>query len=94
MVDFFRQQRREWVQRPKVLSSRGKKALALVAEGYSRKEVAEKLGIAVSTVQSHRDNIKKKLSIKRTAELIKYAIEEGYTVPGAVSDRTYLDNNY
>ena len=87
MVDFFRKQRREWVQRPKVLSSREKKVLALIAEGNSRKEIGEKLGITVSTVQSHRDNIKKKLSIKRTAELIKYAIEEGYTLSGEVSDR-------
>lgn len=71
----------------------GKKVLALVAEGCSRKEVAEKLGISVSPVQSHRDNIKKKLNIKRTAELIKYAIEEGYTVPREVSDCSYLDNN-
>jgi DNA-binding NarL/FixJ family response regulator len=87
MVDFFRKQRRQWVQRPKVLTSREKRVLALVAEGYSRKEVAEKLSLTISTVQSHRDNIKKKLSMKRTAELIKYAIEEGYTIPGEVSDR-------
>ena len=88
MVDFFRKQRREWVQRPKVLSSREKKVLALIAEGNSRKEIAEKLGITVSTVQSHRDNIKKKLSMKRSAELIKYAIEEGYTLSEEGSDRT------
>lgn len=85
MVDFFRKQRREWVQRPKVLSTRERKVLALIAEGKSRKEIAEKLRISVSTVQSHRDNIKKKLSIKRSAELIKYAIEEGYTAPEEVA---------
>jgi DNA-binding NarL/FixJ family response regulator len=85
MVDFFRKQRRDWVQRPKVLSARERKVLVLISEGNSRKEIAEKLGITVSTVQNHRDNIKKKLNIKNTAELIKYAIEEGYTTSGVVA---------
>lgn len=81
MVDFFRKQRREWVQRPKVLSKRERKVLELIAEGNSRREIAEKLDISISTVQSHRDNIKKKLSITKTADLIKYAIQKGYTSP-------------
>lgn len=79
MVDFFRKQQRDWVQRPKVLSSREKKVLALIAEGNSSKEIAEKLQIAVSTVQGHRVNLKKKLNIKKNADLIKYAIQNGYT---------------
>jgi DNA-binding NarL/FixJ family response regulator len=79
MVDFFRKQRREWVQRPKVLSSQERKVLKLISEGNTRKEIAVRLDIVVSTVQSHRDNIKKKLNLKTTAELIKYAIQNGYT---------------
>jgi DNA-binding NarL/FixJ family response regulator len=79
MVDFFRKQRREWVQRPKVLSSREQKVLVLIAEGNSSKEIAERLQIAVSTVQGHRVNLKKKLNIKKNADLIKYAIQNGYT---------------
>jgi DNA-binding NarL/FixJ family response regulator len=79
MVDFFRKQRREWVQRPKVLSSQERKVLKLISEGNTRKEIAARLDIVVSTVQSHRDNIKKKLNLKTTAELIKYAIQNGYT---------------
>jgi DNA-binding CsgD family transcriptional regulator len=53
--------------------------LALIAEGNSSKEIAEKLQIAVSTVQGHRVNLKKKLNIKKNADLIKYAIQNGYT---------------
>jgi DNA-binding NarL/FixJ family response regulator len=79
MVDFFRKERRELSQRPKALSKRERKVLELIAEGKSRKEIAETLTISISTVQSHRNNIKKKLNMKKTADLIKYAIQKGYT---------------
>ncbi|MCX5892751.1 MAG: LuxR C-terminal-related transcriptional regulator, partial [Deltaproteobacteria bacterium] len=31
------------------------------------------------TVQNHRANIKKKLNIRKNADLVKYAIQKGYT---------------
>jgi DNA-binding NarL/FixJ family response regulator len=79
MVDFFRLQRRELVQQPKVLSGREREVLELISEGKTSKEIAEKLDISITTVQSHRVNIKKKLNIKKNADLIKYAIQKGYT---------------
>ena len=59
------------------LSFREREILQLVAEGRAAKEIGFVLGISVKTVAFHRENIKKKLSLKSTAELTRYAIEQG-----------------
>jgi len=59
------------------LSPREREVLALVAEGYSAKEIAERLRIAVKTAQFHRTNIMVKLGVHTTAELTKYALGHG-----------------
>lgn len=59
------------------LTEREKSVLALVAEGKSSKDAAKLLSISTRTVETHRKNIKKKLSIGTTAGLTKYAIENG-----------------
>jgi DNA-binding CsgD family transcriptional regulator len=43
--------------------------------------MAELLFISSRTVQHHRANIMRKLKIKKTADLVKYAIQKGYTEP-------------
>ena len=65
------------------LTTREREVLKLIAEGKSSKEVAELLFISVRTVQHHRASIMKKLNLKKTADLVKYAIRKGYT-----TDRT------
>lgn len=59
------------------LSSREREVLQLLAEGYSYKEIAEKLQISVKTVGVHRVNIMEKLNINNSTELVKYAIRKG-----------------
>jgi DNA-binding NarL/FixJ family response regulator len=63
----------------KTLSLREKEVLQLLAEGKSSKEIATRLGIAATTVESHRRQIMDKLNIRTIAELTKYAIREGLT---------------
>jgi DNA-binding NarL/FixJ family response regulator len=60
------------------LTTREREVLKLIAEGRSSKEVANLLFISVRTVQHHRANIMRKLNIKKTADLVKYAIRKGY----------------
>lgn len=55
--------------------------LKLLAEGKSSKEMADLLFISIPTVNRHRFNIRQKLQIYNNADLIKYAIEKGYTSP-------------
>jgi DNA-binding NarL/FixJ family response regulator len=62
-----------------VLTIREKEILKLIAEGKTSKEIAELLFISIYTVNNHRANIIKKLKLKKTADLVKYAIREGYT---------------
>ncbi len=63
----------------KALSMREREVLQLLAEGMTSKEIAAKLGIAVSTIETHRRQIMDKLSLRSIAELTKYAIREGLT---------------
>jgi two-component system response regulator NreC len=59
------------------LSSREKEILRLLGEGYSTKEIAEKLVISQSTVHSHRSNLMTKLGLSNRRELIRYARQRG-----------------
>lgn len=61
------------------LSQREREVLQLITEGWATKKIADKLYISVKTVETHRSNIMKKLSIHTVAELTKYAIVEGIT---------------
>lgn len=59
------------------LSPREKEILRLLAEGYSNKEIAEKLVISPSTVHSHRGNLMDKLGLGNRRDLIQYARKRG-----------------
>ena len=59
------------------LSPREKEILRLLAEGYSNKEIAEKLVISPSTVHSHRGNLLDKLGLGNRRDLIQYARKRG-----------------
>jgi len=60
------------------LTKRESDVLRLIAEGKSNKEIANLLFISIRTAQNHRFNIMNKLGIKKTADLIRYAIHQGY----------------
>ncbi|MFO7535497.1 MAG: response regulator transcription factor [Kiritimatiellia bacterium] len=61
------------------LTDREREALQLLAEGRSSKEIANKMGVSVKTIETHRRNIMEKLNLHSVAELTKYAIREGVT---------------
>jgi regulator of cell morphogenesis and NO signaling len=56
------------------LSEREQDVLELVAQGLSSKEIAERLNIAVNTVNTHRKSITRKTGIKSVAGLAVYAM--------------------
>jgi DNA-binding NarL/FixJ family response regulator len=57
------------------LSNREKQILQLVAEGFSTREIAGRLGLSVRTVDNHRTNIMRKLNLHNVAALTRYAIQ-------------------
>ncbi|TXK76629.1 response regulator transcription factor [Paenibacillus sp. N3.4] len=59
------------------LSEREREVLALIAKGFSNKEIAEQLIISVKTVESHKSNVTEKLGLKTRPELVKYAVKKG-----------------
>lgn len=62
------------------LTTREREVLKLIAEGSPNKEIADLLYISIRTVENHRANIMRKLNIRQTANLVKYAIRKGYTL--------------
>jgi DNA-binding CsgD family transcriptional regulator len=56
------------------LSKRERELLALLAEGLTDNQIAEKLFISVRTVRSHLDRIREKTGFRRRAELTRLAV--------------------
>lgn len=63
------------------LTPRERQVLQLVGEGKSTKQVAEALHISVKTAEFHRGRLMKKLNVHDTANLVRYAIREGWITP-------------
>lgn len=59
------------------ISPRERQVLALVAEGFSNREIASRLELGIRTVETHREHISQKLELHSVAELTKYAIAHG-----------------
>jgi DNA-binding NarL/FixJ family response regulator len=75
--------RREKEDRLAQLTGREREVLRLIVEGRTNKETAAALGISHRTVETHRENILKKLGIRSVAELTRLAIETGLSPGGA-----------
>lgn len=59
------------------LTEKERIVLRLIAEGKNVKEAAIELGVSTKTVETHRNNILKKLDLSSVTELVKFAIKEG-----------------
>jgi DNA-binding NarL/FixJ family response regulator len=59
------------------LTPREQEIMRLIAEGFSTKQIAEKLFISQKTVENHRTSIFSKLDIHSTIELVRYAAKYG-----------------
>jgi DNA-binding NarL/FixJ family response regulator len=76
VVQFERRPGSLTVPKP-VLTTRQREILQLVAEGRTAKEIAGILNVSLQTVAFHKHQIMEKLGLHTTAELTKYAIQEG-----------------
>ena len=63
------------------LTPREREVLRKVAVGLTNKEIARDLGIAVRTVETHRERIMRKLEIHTVAGLTRYALSKGVIRP-------------
>lgn len=56
------------------ITEREKQVVLLIGQGLSNKEIAHKLNLSKSTIETHRKNIRKKLKIKGKDGLIVFAL--------------------
>lgn len=76
-----RRGRGEWaaddlVPRKRVLTTREREVLKLLAEGKTVRSAASVLGLSIKTVDSHKFNLMRKLGIHNKAELVMWAIQK------------------
>jgi two-component system response regulator NreC len=62
-----------------ILSRRELEVLRLICKEYSNAEIAEKLFLSVSTVETHRKNLIAKLGVNNTVGLVKFALRNNLT---------------
>ena len=77
LVQGYLQQLESEVSPINLLTAREREVLHLLVEGYSNKEIADKLVLSASTVHTHRGNIMKKLNLSSRHELMQYARQNG-----------------
>lgn len=66
---------------PMNISKREVDIIKLIAEGYSNKQIGDKLFLSTHTIATHRKNIMAKLGVNNTAGVVVYAIKENIISP-------------
>jgi DNA-binding NarL/FixJ family response regulator len=60
------------------LTKREKQIAKLLVEGATSQDIADKLFLSTSTIETHRKNIHHKLGVHSTAGIVRYAMERGW----------------
>jgi DNA-binding NarL/FixJ family response regulator len=81
---YVQSQRQEEAEPAEPLTRREIEIIKMIAEGKSSKEMAEILFLSFRTIQNHRAKIMKKLNLKKNTDLVKYAIQKGYTAAASL----------
>jgi DNA-binding NarL/FixJ family response regulator len=59
------------------LTSRQIEVMKLVALGFRTRDIAERLHLSVKTVESHRQEVARRLGLRNMADLVRYAVRVG-----------------
>ena len=65
------------------LTPRQREVLQLAAEGFSSKEIAQRLGVSYRTVEAHRAQLMERLGVHDLAGLVRFAVRVGLVRPEA-----------
>lgn len=63
------------------LTPREREVIQLLAEGHRNKKIAQRLGISVKTVETHRTTLMRKIGVKSIVEVVRYAVRNHLTEP-------------
>jgi len=78
LIDEYRRQT-EGKDLSDTLTAREREVLKMIADGYTSRQIAEKLFVSLKTVLGHRAKIMAKLGLHKQTELVKYAMRRGLT---------------
>lgn len=67
--------------KPEILTPREQEIVSLCSEGITCCQIADKLHISVRTVETHKTAIFRKLGIRNSVELVRYAFSHGIITP-------------
>ncbi len=70
-----------WAPQTCKITRREREVWRLIAEGYSVRGVAEQMQLAVSTVDSHKSRLMKKLRVHKSLDLVRLAVRLGMVDP-------------
>ena len=59
------------------LTPRQREILQLVAEGHTSKDIAQRLGVSYRTIETHRNQLMKRLGVADLAGLVRFAVRAG-----------------
>jgi DNA-binding NarL/FixJ family response regulator len=57
-----------------ILTNRELEVLRLIGQGFSTKEIADRLHLSIKTIGTYRENLKEKLKLKHFTGLVKFAV--------------------
>ncbi len=60
------------------LTPRELDVMRLIVQGYTNRQIADRLNLSIRTVESHRSNLMAKLNLRSRVELVRYAAEHGF----------------
>lgn len=80
-LDAHRSLRNDPAAFDKILSDREQDLLVHFGRGLTNREVADKVNLREVTVRNHRCRIMAKLGLRTSPELIRYALEKGFSRP-------------
>jgi DNA-binding CsgD family transcriptional regulator len=63
------------------LSRREREIFRHAVDGHATTEIARRLSISPKTVEFHRTNINRKLAVRTTADLVRFAVAHGILFP-------------
>jgi DNA-binding NarL/FixJ family response regulator len=78
---YINQANKESLEPYDTLTDRERQVMSLSVQGLTSREVGEKLGISSRTVETHRENLMRKLGVSSLPQLISYALQKGIMPP-------------
>ena len=69
------------------LSEREQDVLRLLAQGYTSKEVADRLAIGAKTVDTYKRRASEKLNLRTRVQLVRFAVRQGW-----LNEVSFADN--